>query len=149
MSGGSKVACLVVASITLAVLAFADIVGLARITEGINKRDPARIDVESVAWPTQTEHAKLLPSSKDLTSTHFSAPQMDISDRSELEIKSARTAIRQQSMAYYEATPERVWQTTGIVPGTSRRAILYLVSNSTKERKRAATEYPPDSQVCH
>ena len=51
------------------------------------------------------------------------------------------------SSSYYEATPDRVWQTTGVLPGNSRRAILYLVSNSTTERKRGPEDFPPGSQV--
>lgn len=53
----------------------------------------------------------------------------------------------QPVLPYYEATPDRVWQTTGLAPGTSRRGIIFLVSNSTKERKRAAQDFPPGSQV--
>jgi hypothetical protein len=48
--------------------------------------------------------------------------------------------------ATYEATPDRVWQTTGRVNNHSRRAIMYLVSNGTgtKERKRAPEDFPPE-----
>jgi hypothetical protein len=43
------------------------------------------------------------------------------------------------------ATPDRVWQTSGVQHGHARRAILYLVTNSTgkRERKRDKNDYPP------
>jgi hypothetical protein len=43
------------------------------------------------------------------------------------------------------ATPDRVWQTTGLASGHARRAIMYLVTNSTgnKERSRDKNDYPP------
>ena len=117
---------------TLAVLTVADLVGLVRITESIYRHEPHRLEEGSIAG--------------------------------------SAAVARQPDAPYYEATPDRVWQTTGLKPGTSRRAsecgvgvgvvrsavvhpaplpckVLYLVSNSTKERKRAPEDYPPDSQV--
>jgi hypothetical protein len=114
----------VVAILLIATLAFAELFGLLRLTMTIQNLAPSLVNFGSIG---------LYEGRHDGTIGNIDP------------LEAAASPPEPEFGPVYEATPDRVWQTTGRQSGVARRAILYLVSNGTgsKERKRIPEDFPP------